>query len=92
MTRRILLTAAFLVPLVPGLAAAQSALPDPAVPGSGYQIPEVHTATVAVTSAEVTDPSVPGDGYRIPDGKSSTAPAAPAMNQDGSYPSHWRQQ
>ncbi len=92
MMKRILLTAALIVPLVPAIAAAQSAVPNPAVPGSGYQIPEVHTSTRSVTSAEATDPSVPGDGYTIPGGSSATAPAEPAMNQNGSYPSHWIQQ
>ncbi|HTR82921.1 MAG TPA: hypothetical protein VMI56_00485 [Reyranella sp.] len=92
MMKRILLTAALIVPLAPAIAAAQTAMPDPAVPGSGYQIPEVHTATRSMTSAEAADPSIPGDGYRISGGSSPTAPAAPVTNQDGSYPSHWIQQ
>jgi hypothetical protein len=92
MMKRYLLAAAVLVPLVPGIAAAQSAFPDPAVPGSGYQISEAHSAGQALTSAEPVDPSVPGDGYQIPRIASQTAPAAPAMNQNGTYPSHWIQQ
>jgi hypothetical protein len=33
--------AAFLLGLIPVLASAQSGVPDPAVPGSGYRIPSV---------------------------------------------------
>jgi hypothetical protein len=41
-------SAAFLFGLVPVLAFAQSALPDPAVPGSGYRIPERVTQGTAL--------------------------------------------
>lgn len=34
-------SAAFLLNLIPVLASAQSGVPDPAVPGSGYRIPTV---------------------------------------------------
>jgi hypothetical protein len=59
--------AAMLVALAPGAVFAQTALSDPAVPGSGYRIPEVHTAGQPVESGNDADLSVPGDGYRIPE-------------------------
>ena len=75
---------------ISGVAAAQSALSDPAVPGSGYQIPEV-TGAAHATPAAVADPSIPGDGYRIPSGPAPQAPPAPVTTQSGSYPSRFNQ-
>lgn len=87
--KRTLLAAAF-VAFTPAIALAQSAMPDPAVPGSGYQVPDVQANRVPLTSAEA-NPSVPGDGYKIPEMQSATAPSAPVTNTDGSYPSRWIQ-
>jgi hypothetical protein len=67
MTRFSLSLGAALIALAPGLAAAQSALDNPAVPGSGYRIPEVRTAQQSLQSANDADLSVPGDGYRAPE-------------------------
>jgi hypothetical protein len=91
MTKTYLAMAAFMIALAPGVAAAESALADPAVAGSGYRIPEVHTPSQVTHSADDADLSLPGDGYRIPDGRSKTAPASPVMNQNGTYPSRWNQ-
>ena len=58
MNRVTLLVAAFLV-TTPGLALAQSAISDPALPGSGYRIPQVTRTSPQPPAA------YPGDGYRI---------------------------
>lgn len=91
MTKTYLRIAALALALAPGVAAAQSALPDFAVPGSGYKIPEVHRTEQQPLSAYEVNPAVPGDGYHITAAASPTAPAAPAMTQNGSYPSHFNQ-
>lgn len=83
--------AAFAVALLPAAALATPEVPaNPAIPGDGYQIPEVHTAP-PLESANTTQYFTPGDGYRTPEKTSPTAAQTPAMNDDGSYPSHWRQ-
>lgn len=84
--------AAFAVALLPAVALATPEVPaNPAIPGDGYQIPEVHTRAQPLESANTTQYFTPGDGYRAPVSAPVTAPQAPATNDDGSYPSHWRQ-
>lgn len=95
MTRKSLRLAAMLLALassvgISGVAAAQSALPDPAIPGSGYQVPQPRSVATNATSA-VGDPSIPGDGYRAPTGPAQQAPAVPVTNQFGSYPGRFSQ-
>lgn len=80
MIRRYLLAAALIVPLAPAIAVAQSAFPDPAVPGSGYQISEVHTNAHPTTSA------LPGGGYRIPEVRVARPPVLSADAADPSVP------
>ena len=50
---------------MPAVAAAQSAISDPAVPGSGYRIHAAARTSGQTLAANQIDPSVPGDGYRI---------------------------
>lgn len=57
--------AAMLIALAPGAALAQSGLADPAVPGSGSRIPEVHTSQSGRDLSGLADPAVPGSGSRI---------------------------
>lgn len=65
MTKTTFQIAALLIALAPAAALAESALPDPAVPGSGYRIPAVTRTSIQPLAANQTDLSVPGDGYRI---------------------------
>ncbi|HEX9461388.1 MAG TPA: hypothetical protein VGB82_02195 [Alphaproteobacteria bacterium] len=57
--------AAMLIALAPGAAFAQSGLADPAVPGSGSRIAEVHTTQAGRDLSQLADPAVPGSGARI---------------------------
>ena len=71
------LMAALVVALAPTAALAQTAIPNPAVPGSGYQIPEVHTKAQVGQQPEqaANDANLgkPGDGYQIPQVASPSA-------------------
>ena len=96
MTRTAFRLAAIAIALAPmmavaDLAGAQSALPDPAVPGSGYQIRDVTGPAGQITSA-IGNPAVPGDGYQVGGGAALQAPMAPVTTQSGAYPSHYLQQ
>jgi hypothetical protein len=64
MFRTYLGIAAAILALSPALAAAQSAVSDPAVPGSGYQTQQAPRTSPQPLAAEA-DPSVPGAGYKI---------------------------
>ena len=64
MLRTYLALAAMTLAFAPALAAAQSAVPNPAVPGSGYQIQQTPRTNPQPLAAE-SNPSVPGDGYKI---------------------------
>jgi len=77
---------AVMVSLAPVAAMAQSAMPGPAVPGSGYQISEVHAERVPLTSAEASDPSVPGDGYHIQSVKPAASMPLSALVEDPGLP------
>jgi hypothetical protein len=57
MTKTYLKIAALVIALAPNVAAAQSAVSTPAMPGSGYQMPS--------TPRTNTQPPVAYDGYRI---------------------------
>jgi len=76
---------AFAVALAPAVALAQVPS-NPAVPGSGYKIPEVHTEQKAIESALDSNLAKPGDGYQAPQVASPTAPKAPATNDEGQLP------
>ena len=81
MNKSTLLAAVLLI--VPGMASAQSAVQDPGIPGSGYQIPEV-----ARTSGQPLA-AYPGDGYRIfaaprlNDQPAAALPTDPSVPGDG---------
>ncbi len=85
MLNRYLTAAAFALSLAPAAASAQSAMSDPAVPGSGYRIAEVH-AGQSTQSANDADLSKPGDGYRIAEVHTATKPMESADDADLSVP------
>jgi hypothetical protein len=66
MTNTYLKIAALALAIVPNVAMAQSAISDPAVPGSGYRIPPVSRTSTQPPVASQVDASVPGSGYQIP--------------------------
>lgn len=69
---------------VPGLAAAQSAVSDPAVPGSGYKIPEVRRMIAQPLAASPAASSKPGDGYKIvPAPRAVSGPLAADVQDPG---------
>jgi len=64
MFRAHLRIAALTLAFAPALAAAQSAVPNPTAPGSGYQIQQSpRTSPQPLVGA--ADPSSPGSGYKI---------------------------
>ena len=73
--------------LFAGAALAQSALPNPSQPGSGYKVPETAGVNNPTQSpAQLADPNKPGSGYQAPTGPSANAPATPAVTESGSLP------
>ena len=92
MIRRYLLAAALIVPLAPAIAVAQSAFPDPAVPGSGYQIPEVHTRAQPLESVVMRFAGDSGDGIQLTGGQFtlSTALAGNALATFPDFPAEIR--
>jgi hypothetical protein len=70
MTKLAVCLTTFAFALSPAFGVAQSALPDPAIPGSGYKVPETPRTTRTPEeppAALTTDQSKPGSGYQIPD-------------------------
>lgn len=75
---------AVVLALAPNMAAAQSAVPDPSVPGSGYKIPETPRTSGQPLDANQVDPGRPGDGYRIaPAPRTSPEPLAADVQDSG---------
>src|SRR5258708_33525538 len=75
---------AVVLALAPNMAAAQSAVPDPSVPGSGYKIPETPRTSGQPLDANQVDPGRPGDGYRIaPAPRTSPEPLAADVQDPG---------
>ncbi|HTY66503.1 MAG TPA: hypothetical protein VMH36_07620 [Alphaproteobacteria bacterium] len=84
MTRASLTIAGLLIALVPALAAAQSAVSNPAVPGSGYQVPDTVGTSPQPLAADGTDPAVPGSGYKIvPAPRAVSGPLAADVQDPG---------
>lgn len=79
MIKTLLKTAAIALVLAPAVAAAQSAISDPAVPGSGYKVPNDARTSAQPSAAYPVDPSVPGDGYKI-EATPRTDPNPPAAD------------
>lgn len=87
MLRTYIAIAAVTLAFAPALAAAQSAVSDPAVPGSGYQVPQSpqtpRTSEHSLTDA-LPNPAVPGDGYKIKE-TPRTNPNPPAAEPGDGY-------
>ena len=78
---------ALVVALSPAVAMAQSANPDPAVPGSGYKIPETARTNPEPLSAAPVDLSKPGDGYTmVPAPRTNPTNSLSGDDQDLSKP------
>jgi hypothetical protein len=83
--RVLAITAAAL--LFAGAAYAQSALPTPGQPGSGYKAPESQPTMTPQTSKITPVPgqgtSTPGAGYKIPETQQKGAPSTSGLATPG---------
>lgn len=78
--------AAVVLTFAPGVAAAQSGVADPAVPGSGYQVPQTPRTGTPSLSADPVDLSKPGSGYQVPETPRTGTPSLSADPVDLSKP------